>query len=919
MPPPVAVGRIGLLALFSGVVAPALLAQGPTVEPGSPPASVAVAHAIPVPTAHAAAKTGAIVIDGKLDEAAWQDATPITEFRQTDPDIGQPSSEPMQVRFLYDDEALYIGASMHDALGPAGITSTVVRRDNAFNSDYFEVVIDGYHDHLSRAFFDVNPSGSINDQLGIGLSCCDAGWDPVWEVKTQFNAVGWVAVIRIPFSQLRFSRDSVQTWGLQVRRFIQRRNETDQWSYWGKEENGGPARFGHLEGIHIPRAPRHLELLPYVATKSEHLISTPGDPFHSGGKQSAHAGLDLKSLLTPNLTLDATVNPDFGQVEVDPAVVNLSAFETFFPEHRPFFVSGSGVFDFGGFNCFFCSNVSNLQAFYSRRVGRAPSGADLATSAGPYADVPDATTILGAAKITGRTQNGYTVGLLNATTGQANAEVQRGDGTRTSQEVEPLTNFFVGRLKKDYLDGNLVIGTIVTSSIRKLDSTFTPRLSQHAELLGADYLYTWRNKNYSLMGNAAMSGVEGDARVILADQLSSARYFQRPDRGRGWGGFFSTRLDSNATAMRGLGGYTRLAKDAGTWTWETAINWRTASFETNDYSFLTNADYIWYNANIAHAWITPTSWYRTLNVLIGGQEQRNFDGNRTQGTQAQAYVSGQTPQFWQWSNFYIWYPSGTLDDRLLRGGPEVRVPGSGYYSAALSTDARKQWQININPSFSWNDARGWGNSYSLSTTFQPSSRVYLSLGPSFSVGRSKFQYVQAVTDPTAIAFGGMRYVVSDLSQNQLGFETRVNVTFNPRMTLELYAQPFIAAEAFDAFKQFNAPRAAGVSVYGRDVGTIAPVTDSMGRVASYRIDPDGAGPSAPFSIDNPDFNLRSLRGNAVFRWEYRPGSTVYFAWTQSRSGMASIGDFDFVRDRQALFDSRPENIFLMKASWWLSR
>src|SRR5258708_1725528 len=449
----------------------------PALRPQSPGG-----HTVPVPTAVAARRTGPIVLDAKLDEDAWKAATPITEFRQVDPDEGKPGTQRTEVRFLFDDDALYVGAKMYDSAGAKGVTTRLVRRDDNFDSDYLELVIDGYHDHLGRAFFDLNPSGSKSDYIGIGTSCCDPSWDPVWEAATHIDADGWTAEIRIPYSQLRFSRDSIQTWGLQVRRFIKRNNEQDQWSWWGKTEAGGPPRVGHLEGLRIPHAPAGLELMPYVVTRSASVAKAAGDPFNTHGRPTMRAGLDLKDRLTSNLTLDATVNPDFGQEEVDPAVINLSAFETFFPEKRPFFIEGAQVFNFGGLSCNFCSNVEGMSAFYSRRVGRSPTGAALALNANPYADIPDATTILAAGKVTGRTSQGFTLGLLDAVTGDATARVQTPTGERTTQKVEPLADYFVGRLKKDYLNGNLVVGSVVSGVTRRLADTFAPRLAKHAEM-----------------------------------------------------------------------------------------------------------------------------------------------------------------------------------------------------------------------------------------------------------------------------------------------------------------------------------------------------------------------------------------------------------------------------------------------------
>ncbi|MEO7996276.1 MAG: DUF5916 domain-containing protein, partial [Gemmatimonadaceae bacterium] len=472
---------VAVLVFLTATLITLLVTATLNAQPAAASVATRNTHSIPVPSTVATRRTSPIALDGKLDDAAWSSAPVINQFTQFNPDEGLAPTQRTEVRILYDDDALYIGATMYDTAGPAGIRTRLVRRDNDFDSDYFQLVIDGYHDHLSRAFFTVNPSGSKQDQIGIGASCCDSGWDPVWEAQTHINADGWVAEIRIPFSQLRFASDSVQTWGLQLRRWIQRRQEEDDWSYWKRSEAGGPPRFGHLEGLRIAHTGRHLELLPYVASSAKAIEADKNDPFNHGLKSTARVGADVKYLLTSNLTLDATINPDFGQVEVDPAVVNLSAFETSFDEKRPFFVEGSGVFGFGGLNCYFCSNVSSLSAFYSRRIGRAPTGAPLAFAAGKYVQLPDASTILGAAKVSGRTSNGFTVGLLDAVTNRETAKLRMADGSSGTQIVEPLTNFFVGRVKKDFMRGNLVIGGIATSVARQMDTVFASRLTSHAE------------------------------------------------------------------------------------------------------------------------------------------------------------------------------------------------------------------------------------------------------------------------------------------------------------------------------------------------------------------------------------------------------------------------------------------------------
>ena len=876
-------------------------------------------HTVPVPSAKAARRSAALNLDGRLDDAAWQAATPVTEFTQVDPNEGQPGSQRTEMRFLFDEGALYVGARMYDTEGRAGIRTSLVRRDASFNSDYMEVVIDGFHDHLGRAFFQVNPSGSKFDMLGIGTSCCDAGWDPIWEAVTRIDDDGWSAEIRIPLSQLRFPNESPQTWGLQLRRWIQRRNELQQWAFWRKNEVGGPSRFGHLEGLEFgDHSGRNLELLPYVAAKTQNLSVPNGDPFNGGNVQSARMGLDLKYNLSSNFTLDATFNPDFGQVEADPAVVNLTAFETSFPEKRPFFIASSGVFGFGGFSCYFCSNVSSLSAFYTRRIGRSPQGADLAYGAGTYADVPEATTILGAAKITGRTRNGLTIGLLNAVTNREEARVRPETGSDMNQVVEPLTNYFVGRVKKDLMRGNLVIGAIGTSVLRDMDPAFANRLTRHAELLGTDVQYTFKERQYSLTGNFAITNIEGDPAVISARQTAPARYFQRPDRKPGSDGFFTNTLDPDATAMRGGGGYLRLAKDAGNWLWETAMNVRTPGFEANDLAFLTRADYIWYNANVFRSFTKPTSWYHNLQLIAGAQEQQNFDGDITD-RQFHAFVGMTAKNFWNFNTFYIYRPD-LLDDRLLRGGPVVEKPGVDVIGWNMGSDSRGRIIFFAFGEFAKNRLGGYGNSFGSNITYRPAPNATLTVGPSWNDSKSLLQYVRRVTDNTNTAFYGSRYVLAAINQKQLAFETRLSWTFSPTTSFELFAQPLLASGDYFDFKEFDAPRSGEFSVYGRDKGEIAEVAaPTPGDASTIQIDPDGNGPAAQFQFANPDFNFRSLRGNAVFRWEFKPGSVMYVAWAHNRSASLAQGDFRFSRDFNGMFENIPDNVFLVKASFWIPR
>ncbi len=894
---------------------------------GISPAQTTPAGPASLPLATAAPASGAITIDGKLDEAAWARAIPITDFHQQQPNEGAAPTQRTEVRILYDDRALYIGARMYDSLGPSGIRAPLARRDQlldsngnngAFNSlttDKLIVILDPYHNHIDNAWFEINPAGVRGDQFNG-----DPSWDPIWEASTHVDSLGWTAEIRIPYSQLRFSRDSLQTWGMQIWRYTDRLNEQDMWSFRRKNESGGAMYFGSLGGLVIQPQPHQLEILPYAESRRQYKYAVPTDPYHKSSYGRMSAGADMKYLLTSSLALDATVNPDFGQVEVDPATINLSAYETYYSEKRPFFVAGSSAFDFGNFSCNFCSNTSSLDIFYSRRIGRPPQLNPYVGNVADFADTPDNTTILGAAKITGRTSAGYTLGVLDALTNRETARyMPAGGASEQKQEVEPLTNYFVGRVKKDLNQGATTIGGAFTSTLRQLnDTVVADRLRRRAEAGGIDFNHTWDQRQYSWIGSILTSDVAGASSAIDLTERSSAHYFQRPDRHATSDGIFTTKYDPNGTSLQGYGFYTRLAKDGGNWFWETAQNWRSPGFEVNDLSFLGRADFKWMNANAGRSWTTPGRWYRNAVILGGGQQQYNYDGDKTD-LQTQIYVGSQFLNYWNLRAFGIHHPT-VLDDRLTRGGPVVMRNGYNFTEVEVSTDARQRAVFD----FAVQVAKGIGaDTHTLilqpGVALKPAANVFVSLTPSYTVDESPAQYVETVTDPTATSFYGSRYVFAYIKTHTLSLDTRVNWTFTPNLTLQLFAQPFIASGAYSSFREFAAPRTDRKVIYGKDIGTIVrtPATATAG--ATYTVDPDGAGPALPFTFGDPDFTFRSLIGNAVLRWEYRPGSTVFFVWTQNRTGNDANGEFDFGKQRSEIFRDRPTNVFQVKVNYWLGR
>jgi hypothetical protein len=876
-----------------------------------------------VPSAVATRRSAPITVDGRLDEAAWAAATPITQLRQSRPDEGAAATLATEIRILYDDDALYVGARMSEPLGKAGIRAPLARRDqllaadgnngsfNSLTTDKLAVVLDPYHNHLDEVWFEINPAGVRGDQFNG-----DPSWDPVWEGATQVTAEGWTAEMRIPYSQLRFSSKAVQTWGLQLWRYVDRLNEQDQWSFRRRNESGGPAYYGHLEALAIPKAPKQAELLPYVVSRGQFKYADSGDPYHGTARTKLNAGADVKYNLTSSLTLDGTINPDFGQVEVDPALLNLSAYEVAFDEKRPFFIANRSAFSFGGLSCINCNNTSSLSAFYSRRIGRPPQLNGLVEGSSAYADMPDETTILGAAKITGRTNNGYTIGLMDAVTSKETARyLPVSGGPDRTQTVEPFSNYFVGRVKKELRGGATTVGGIVTSALRALegDTVLTDRLRDNATAVGVDWSHSWSNRVYRWRGTLMASDVHGSPEAMALTQRSATHYFQRPDREVTSDGLFSTRYDTTATSMRGYGLYTRLAKENGNWIWELQQNWRSPGFEVNDLSIIDRVDYRWMNANLARQWVTPGRFYRTAFLSYGGQMQYNYDGDRTDLEQY-AFNSIEFNNYWvmraYWSRSH-----DVLDDRLSRGGPVLGTVGYDYYQLGVSTDPRGRavWNVQNGFSVGFDGTRSW--SFTPGVAIKPTGNVFVQISPSWNWSQDGGQYVTAVKDPTAVAFSGNRYVFGYITTRTLSLDTRVNWTIRPDMTMQIYAQPFAASGNYERFREFAAPRTNRKLEYGRDIGIIA--RDATN--GQYTVDPDASGPAAAFSFSDPNFTSQSLRGTAVLRWEYRPGSTMFFVWTQQRSGSDQFGDLAFRRDARALLGDRPDNVFLVKATYWLGR
>jgi hypothetical protein len=879
------------------------------------------------PTVGAARLTGPISVDGVLTEAAWSGAPSIGGLRQTVPTEGAPVSEATDVRVLYDDDAIYVAARLDDR---QPVTTRLARRDAGLgDSDRFTVLFDSYHDHETAYRFWTNPSGVKGDALVSGNAGGggfrgggdggDSSWDPVWDLATGVTESGWVVEMRVPFSQLRFGRQDIQTWGIQVERTINRNQENATFPFTPVLERGGVSRFAHLQGIRGLDPGRRLELLPYAVARGEYLQLptatgvTFANPYRSGSDHFGGVGLDLKYRLASNVTLDATVNPDFGQVEVDPSVINLTAFETRYEERRPFFVEGADIFTFGEAGP--TGSVGRPpEVFYSRRIGKAPTGAP--PSAAVFADVPTATTILGAAKVTGRLGSGWSLGLVEAVTGGETAAYVDASQLPGEVEVEPAANHLVARLRRQIRGGRTRFGVMATAMNRSLaGSPLESRMHGSAYVAGIDYARDSDSRTWLFTGALAASRVAGSESAISRTQETSARYFQRPDAEH-------VDLDAAATSLGGFYAMAYVGKQAGTFTMRNGFAYVSPGYEVNDVGFQSEADRILFDTHYQFNRPNPGRYLRSWSVNISPDGKLNTAGDIVFAN-VNSQLSVELLNYWRGSvrvQVDPWYD----DDRLTRGGPMARTPGSWQARFNVNTDNRRATRFNASYNRFSDRVGGWSRSFDFGVTARFRETLQLNVGPSYSRSRTTAQYVRRVVDATAASTFGTRYVFAELDRSTVSLDTRVDVTLTPALSLQLYLEPFLSVGEYRGLKELAAPRTFDFLEYGVDVGTV-----SRNASGDYDIDPDGTDPAAPFQIldTSLDFSHRSLIGNAVIRWEWRPGSTLFLVWQQRRvnrlTGHAAgadpwVGNLELGRDAGDMLDAPADNILMIKVNYWMN-
>lgn len=830
-------------------------------------------------------------LDGKLNDECWKHVEWGGNFTQLEPYEDSLPSQKTTFAILYDDNNLYVAIKAHDS-EPDKINQRLSRRDDD-DGDWAGIMIDSYEDKLTGFSFCVTAAGSKVDAIFTNDNSQDNSWDPIWYVKTSTDAEGWNAEMRIPLSQLRFTKKDSYEWGVEVARYIFRKKELSLWKPLHKSTNKTVSDFGILDGINTISPKKDVELFPFALGKLSYSEKEEGNPYATGKNQSMSAGLDGKISITNDLTLNMTINPDFGQVESDPSLVNLSAFESFLPEKRPFFIEGRNIFKFGMTSG--DGDGESTGMFYSRRIGRPPHfSPDLNDN--EYARNPDNTTILGAFKLSGKTHKGTSIGILESFTQKESADVYK-ECVESKYPAEPFTNYIVARVEQDIDKGNTVIGGIFTATNRDISHENFITLPASAYTGGVNATHYWKDKKYFLNIKGIFSSIYGSKEAITDLLTSSTHNFQRPDATH-------LEVDSSLTSLSGHGGTLEIGKFGGghfrmlSW-----ITWSSPKLDFNDLGFMQQADNLQQVAWFGYDEWKPKHFYNRFNFGGDFYTGWNFAGqNIYKGLEMNGHL--------QFKNYYSVFTGFNLKGNSLsaydlRGGPMLKNPPSFNYRIGFNSDDRKKISMNLFLMKRWSE---YDNSnmadieYSL--TYKPVNTVSISLSPSFYAAQDNLQYVTTIEGDKPD-----NYIMGQLDSKQFSLAARINVGITPDMSIQYYGQPFYFAGNYSRFKTITDPDAPDYNDRFHEYTSDEIQLDEENNI--YNVDANGNN----FSFDNPNFHFLQFRSNLVYRWEYKPGSTIYLVWSQGRTTDGPEGTFMFSDYTKELRATTPQNDFLIKISY----
>jgi len=870
------------------------------------------------------------LIDGKLDDSAWNIVKWASDFIENEPDENTAPTFQTKFKIVYDAKYIYVAIRSFDNQ-PDKIEKRLSRRDG-FAGDRVNVVIDSYHDKRTGFVFTVTAAGVKGDEVATDNGDnIDDSWNPVWYTKANIDSEGWTAEMKIPLSQLRFGKAKEQVWGLNVIRLIFRENERSLWNRIPVDAAGFISESGELHGLKNLTPQKQLEIQPFTVLQYDTFPKEGNNPYRDGSDFKLNGGVDAKIGITNDLTLDLTVNPDFGQVEADPAAISLDGFEIFFREQRPFFVENKNIFDFG-----LGGNRDNV--FFSRRIGRSPQGS-LTTDGDDFIDRPSNTTILGAAKFSGKTKNGWSIGVLESVTEKEIAEIADDGNIERRREavVEPLTNYFVARIQKDFNKRNTFIGGIFTATNRELGNQFSldynfdteeytntetgeiidpftneirennlNHLRKSAYTGGLDFKHQWKNRKYYLEGKLIMSHVKGSKEAITSTQESLTHLFNRVDASH-------VEVDDTRTSLTGTSGKLEFGKSStGHWRYGIGANWRSPELELNDIGFLRQADEIRQYAWMNYRSLKPFGKFRNIAARLNMFTSFDFEGNYNR---IQYRVSGNASfkNNW-WTNIGFIHKPRIFTNTVLRGGPRFRFSEENINFFFFGSDQQKKFYFRAGYIYSLAKQNNFSFlKFETNFTYQPTNSLSITLSPEYSKNPNKTQYV------TQTDFNGeARYILAEIDQQTFSTSIRLNYTINPNLTIQYYGQPFISRGTYTNFKYVtnpvidNSTNPIADNLYDRfiafDNNQIQEINDS------YLIDEDSNN-ITDYEFGKPDFSFVQFRSNLVVRWEYIPGSEIFLVWSQGNAGSQDPKRRLFRSLDNQIFGEKGENTFLIKATY----
>ncbi len=809
--------------------------------------------------------------------------------------------------FVYTERALYVGARMH-ADDPTSIRAVLARRDDAGDSERLSVALDSYQNRRASYSFAVTAAGGRLDWFTArdedDFRNRDYSYNPVWAADAVIDSTGWTAELEIPFSQIRFNKSDDYVWGVNINRYIPTRNEDVFWIAIPRNESGWASWFGDLEGVQGIRTRRPVEVMPYVASAatftSSELIES-ADPFRDRSAVDGRVGADLKMGVGPSLTLDATFNPDFGQVEADPAEVNLSAFPTFFQERRPFFVEGREILERrlsgGGGN-----GRGGDALFYSRRIGAPPGG----EADGDFVDRPLNTTILAAGKLTGRTPSGFSLGALASVTSEEYAATYDTVSAEFDEiRVEPATGWVALSGQQEFGAAASTVGLSATAVRRFFsgDSALATQMNREAYAATLDWNLRLEGGAYELRGLIGGSYIGGSAQAIRQVQEFSSHYFQRPDADY-------VTYDTTRTSLSGYAFALDFERtSAEHWLWEIGAGATSPGYEINDAGRLRRADRIEAKAAVRYRENTPGLFHRYF-LAAKATGIWNFGGER-QPSKLSLSADFTLRSF---SGFEVgggFHPRAQSDN-LTRGGPSMEAGSAWEVGGKLFSDRRARTNVRLSGGYGRDELGGWSWLLDGTLELKPGGAVQLRLGPTYWRELKSRQYVGTFEGGSAATFGS-RYVFAFLDRATLSMQVRLNYAFNPDLSVEVYAEPFVDTGRFLDYGELGAAGGRDLRTYGTDGTTIGETAGAAPHTLTVR---DG---DQEFSFEREDFRALSFRSNLVLRWEWRPGSTLFAVWQLDRQSFVSEtgpersgpGDWaDAVR-------APGRSFFALKLSYWL--